>query len=173
MWLQLTLARWKSLIGANNTSDILDLGFIGHYANATSNLHAGVIRHADTDAFYIFKGYVPEGGNNNIDIEDASFQLADVFAYLNSGGLISNTTAVTITANSSIAVNITANSLTLTTALAVGSGGTGRSTLTNNAIVVGDGTSQVKLVSSSTEGHVLQINADGAPEFGALDGGTF
>lgn len=160
-------------IGANNTSDILDLGFIGHYANATSNLHAGVFRHADTDAFYIFKGYTPEGGNNNIDIEHASFQIADVFAYLNSGGLITNATSVTITANSSIAVNITANGLTLATALEVGSGGTGRNTLSNNAVVVGSGTEQVRLVSSSTEGHVLQIDSDGAPQFGALDGGTF
>lgn len=160
-------------IGSNNTSDIVDLGWIGHYANSSSNLHAGVIRHADTDAFYIFKGYVDEGSNNNIDIEDASFQLADVFAYLNSGGLVSNSSAVTITANSSIAVNITANGLTLATALEVGSGGTGRSSLTNNAVVVGNGTEQVTLVSSATEGHVLQINADGAPEFGALDGGTF
>lgn len=161
------------LAGNNYASDLVDIGFVGNYNDGVTNRHAGVVRHAATDSFYIFKNYTPEPDSNVIDIDDASFRLADVYAYLNSGALVSNSSAVTITANSTVSVNITANTLSLIGALEVGSGGTGRSSLTNNAIVVGNGTGQVALVSSSTEGHVLQINADGAPTFGALDGGTF
>ena len=55
----------------------------------------------------------------------------------------------------------------------VSQGGTGATTLTNNGILLGQGTSAISSVSSSTEGHVLQINDSGVPTFAHLNGGSF
>jgi hypothetical protein len=63
--------------------------------------------------------------------------------------------------------------LTLGTPLAVGSGGTGRNSLTNNYVLVGNTTGAVQMIGSATEGHVLQVTSSGAVAFGVLDGGTF
>lgn len=55
-------------------------------------------------------------------------------------------------------------------------GGTGNSIVgeySNNAILVANTTGAMRLVKSSTEGHVLQINSVGAPQFAHLDGGNF
>jgi hypothetical protein len=57
--------------------------------------------------------------------------------------------------------------------LPVARGGTGASTFTTNGVLLGQGTSAVTAVSSSTEGHVLQINASGVPTFAHLNGGFF
>jgi hypothetical protein len=43
----------------------------------------------------------------------------------------------------------------------------------NNGVLIGQNTNSIAAVSSSTEGHVLQINSSGIPAFGVLDGGTF
>jgi hypothetical protein len=57
--------------------------------------------------------------------------------------------------------------------LAVGNGGTGNTALTLNGVVIGQGSSALTTVVSSTEGHVLQINASGVPTFAHLSGGSF
>ena len=151
-------------------TDAVDIGFYGVYGNTSSAIYTGLARDASTNTYVLFDGLsqVPDNVVNT-----AAITVTTLTAYLNSGALSTNATSLTITANSTVNVNITANSLTLNTSLTVGSGGTGRNSLTNNAIMVGNTTGAITLVSSSTEGHVLQINASGAPEFGGLDGGTF
>jgi hypothetical protein len=69
------------ILGANNyTSDILDIGFAGHY-NDGVNAHAGFIRDSGTKEWQLFEGYVPEiGANNNININDPSFKIATLNA---------------------------------------------------------------------------------------------
>ncbi len=57
--------------------------------------------------------------------------------------------------------------------LSVARGGTGAGTFTTNAVILGNGTSAFNTASSSTEGHVLTINASGVPAFAHLQGGTF
>jgi 3-polyprenyl-4-hydroxybenzoate decarboxylase len=57
--------------------------------------------------------------------------------------------------------------------LSVERGGTGNTTFTANGVLLGQGTSAVTTVSSSTEGHVLTINSGGVPTFAMLSGGTF
>ena len=57
--------------------------------------------------------------------------------------------------------------------LPVARGGTGNTSFTTNGILMGQGTSAVTTVASSTEGHVLQINASGIPTFAHLNGGFF
>ena len=77
-----------------------------------------------------------------------------------------------VSAISQTSIAIAATAITSGT-LSVARGGTGVSTLTNNGVLIGQGTSGVTTASSATEGHVLQINASGAPTFAHLNGGTF
>ena len=68
----------------NYTSDILDIGFAGHY-NDGSNAHTGIIRDAGTKEYHLFEGYTPEiTANNNIDINDPSFKIATLNANVHS-----------------------------------------------------------------------------------------
>jgi len=63
--------------------------------------------------------------------------------------------------------------LSLTTALTVSSGGTGRSTLTNNAVLIGNGTDAVTQLSGN-QYEILQAGASGVPAFSnIIDGGTY
>jgi O-antigen/teichoic acid export membrane protein len=57
--------------------------------------------------------------------------------------------------------------------VAVGNGGTGNTALTLNGVVLGQGSSALTTVVSSTEGHVLQISSAGVPTFAHLNGGSF
>jgi hypothetical protein len=92
--------------------------------------------------------------------------------YLSSGGLVSNTSNVQITANSTIGVNIVANTLVLSTPLAGNSGGTGLSSITNNAILVGNSSDGFTQLSLGTSGYVLQSNGS-ALVYDTIDGGSF
>ena len=91
------------LATGNYTSDLLDIGISGHYNDGT-NAHTGFIRDPETKEWYVFKGYTPEVGNNNININDASFAKANVHADYFKGNVIANT----ITGNVSIATNSSA-----------------------------------------------------------------
>jgi hypothetical protein len=61
----------------------------------------------------------------------------------------------------------------VTGTLGVGNGGTGNTSLQTNAVLIGQGTSAVTTVASSTEGHLLTISSGGVPQFEMLSGGTF
>jgi len=73
------------ILGANNyTSDLLDIGFAGHY-NDGVNAHAGFIRDHGTKEWQLFEGYTPEiGANNDININDPSFKIATLNANVHS-----------------------------------------------------------------------------------------
>ena len=162
------------LADGNDTSDLVDIGFVGHYHTGGANLHTGLFRDATVDEYYLFKGLTQDlAGVLTVNVADPTFALADLNAWLQSGALISNSTAVTITANSTVNVNITANSLLLSTALAVNSGGTGAATFTTNGVLFGNGTGALQVTSAGTDGQVLQANSTGGPVFADLDGGTF
>jgi len=150
-------------------TDAVDIGFYGVYGNTTNTIYTGLARESGTSNYVLFANNTVAPDNDGVEITDT---LATLYARLNSGALVSNSSTVAITANSTVNVAITANTLSLTTALGVSSGGTGLGTLTANAVMVGNGTGPITMVSSSTEGHVLQITS-GAPVFGHLDGGTF
>jgi hypothetical protein len=160
------------LAGNNYSSDLVDIGFVGNYNDGATNRHAGLVRHASDDTFYLFKNYTPEPDTNVINTGHASFRKADLVAYLNSGGLVSNSSAVTLTANSTVAVNMTANSLSLTTALPGTSGGTGLASYTAEDILVANSSNGFRKLSIGTSGKVLQSNGT-ALIYATLDGGTF
>jgi hypothetical protein len=77
-----------------------------------------------------------------------------------------------VTAYTSQAIAIGASQITSGT-LVTARGGTGLSSFTDKGVFYASSTSAMAQVSSSTEGHILQINSSGAPTFGHLSGGTF
>ena len=160
------------LAGNNYTSDLVDIGFVGNYFDGAVSRHAGVIRHADNEEFYIFDNYALEPNTNVIDISDPSFRLASLNTYLKSGALQSNSTTVSITANSTVSVSITANTLSLSAPLAGNSGGTGINSITNNAILVGNSSNGYTQLTLGASGYVLQSNGT-ALVYDTLDGGSF
>lgn len=102
--------------------------------------------------------------------------------YTNQVGAASNTyaDAVGVSANAYAAlINGYANtnaanaSYINTGTLGVLFGGTGRSSVTTNSLVYGNGTGPLQETGAGTEGQVLQASAAGVPTFAMLDGGTF
>jgi hypothetical protein len=168
------------LAANNNSSDTLDIGFVGQYFKSSEIRAAGLFRDHEDGVFKLFRDLSRATSpgdrlisNNNVDTTDGTYVIATLQAYLDSGALVSNNLAVTITANSSVNVNITANSLSLSTALSSTSGGTGRGSYTTGDILVANtGNALSVLTLSSTAGHVLQSNGS-ALIYDILDGGTF
>lgn len=76
---------------------------------------------------------------------------------------------------SNTAINIDTSAVVSGT-LGVARGGTGASSFTVKGVIISDSSSTtgaLNSLTSSTEGHVLQINSSGAPTFAHLNGGTF
>lgn len=160
------------LANGNVTADLLDIGLFGSYFNGASVKYAGLFRDAsDSGAFKLFSGLDP-APTTTVDTANLSFTVATLKAYLNTGAFVSNSSAVTITANSTVSATITANTLSLSTALGVGSGGTGVTTFTAHGVAVANSLGTGLRFAAGTEGQVLQITS-GTPAFGGLDGGTF
>jgi len=79
-------------------------------------------------------------------------------AFVNAAVTVATSTLGTMSTQNANAVTITGGSITGITDLAVADGGTGRSTLTANAVLVGDGTSGINSVSPGASGNVLTSN---------------
>lgn len=170
-----TLSVTDSLIqlASNNTvSDSLDIGFFGSYnVGGGDHEHTGLFRDASDDKYKLFKGLVPSP-TSVVDTSNNTYTIATLQAYLDSAGLVSNGTNVTITANSTLAVSITANSISLTTPLPGTSGGTGLNTYTVEDILVANSSNGFRKLGLGSDGYVLQSNGT-AVVYSTLDGGTF
>jgi hypothetical protein len=158
------------LANGNITTDILDIGLYGQYA-ATGTRFTGLFRDATDGVYKLFNNLTVEP-TTTVDTANLSYTTATLQAFLTSGGLVSNSTAVTLTANSTLAVNITANTLSLSTPLPVTSGGIGRASITAGAILVGNGSGATTVLAAGTDGLVLQSNGTSVI-YSSLDGGTF
>ena len=133
--------------GNSNPSDSLDIGFFGEYVSSGTKF-AGIFRDAsDSGKFKLFNDLTVDPTSNVVDT--ASYTVATLIANL-SGGSVSS----------------------LSTAIVVADGGTGRNTITSNGVVYGQGTSAVG-IATGTAYQVLQLNASGVPVFAGLDGGTY
>jgi hypothetical protein len=161
-------------LAANNTTDLLDIGFVGHYNDGSANLHTGLFRDASDGGLYkLFVGSEQElSGNNTVNTAANGFTLAILQTYLQSGGLTTNSTSANLVANSSYAVGIVANTLSLSTALAGTSGGTGLNSYTSEDILVANSSNGFRKLSLGTGGYVLQSNGS-ALVYDILDGGSF
>jgi len=161
------------LAGNNYTSDLVDIGFAANYNDGTDR-HAGFFRDAsDGGKWKLFYNLTQElSGNNVVDVADLTYRTATLQTYLDSSGLFTNATSVSITANSTVSVAITANTLALATALAGTSGGTGRATTTDQSLLVGNTSNGYDVLTLGTSGQVLQSNGT-ALLFDMMDGGAF
>lgn len=156
---------------ANSAGDVVDAGFYGMYANTTADMFTGLFRDASDGKYKLFTGLTAEP-TTTVDTSAPSFQYATLNAYLEMSGFNANTTQFNVTANSTYAVGIVANTLTLATQLAVPSGGTGRTSFTLNGVLYGNSTSGLLATAAGANGDVLQVVSN-VPAFGTLDGGTF
>jgi hypothetical protein len=158
------------LLGVGNYfSDTFDIGFASHY-NDGSNAHTGLIRDAGTKEYHFFQGYTGElDANNNINLSDPSYREANVTAAYFKGNVIATTVAansINTTGNVTVGGNlvvtgdividdlqvdtITANTLTLTNALTVPNGGTGKTSFTSGQIVIGSGVNGLTQIANSS-----------------------
>lgn len=172
-----TLAVEDSLIqlaSNNTTSDLLDIGFFGSYeaGDAGTHEHTGIFRDASDNGIYKIFQNIEESPTTTVNTSAVGYTTGTLEAFLRSGGLVSNSTAVTLTANSTLAVNLTANSITLSTPLAATSGGTGLNTYTSGDILVANTGNTLSKMALGASGYILMSNGT-ALTYDTLDGGTF
>jgi len=96
-------------LGANNSLDTLDIGFIGRYSNGTANVWSGLVRDASEQHYWLFTDYTGTV-NNNIDINHSSFVLGTMHANFEGNVTSNNVLATVVNAGN---VNVT-SSLTIT-----------------------------------------------------------
>jgi hypothetical protein len=160
---------------ANTTTflDAVDTGFYVQTGNTSTAFYSGLARIAalSTNTNPLFKLFATSTAINT-SIVDTGSTLGTLQAYLNSSALVSNSTVVNITANSTVSVALVANSLTLTTPLAAVYGGTGQNTYSSGDILVANTGNVLNKLSLGTAGYILQSNGS-ALVYSTLDGGTF
>ena len=77
------------LAGNNYSSDIVDIGFVANYVNATSsNVHTGLFRSSGTKEYYLFQGYDKEPINNYIDPTGNNISMAILNSTVRTSNLI-------------------------------------------------------------------------------------
>jgi len=139
----------------NNATDAVDLGLFGMYdTTGSQDLYAGLFRDASDGKWKLFKG-LQSAPTTTVNTAGTGYSVATLVANLEgslSGGTVSG----------------------LSSAIAVGDGGTGVTTLTANGVLFGGGTSAISATAVGTAGQVLKSNGSGnAPSFGNIDGGTY
>lgn len=155
-----------------NAADILDIGFYGLYVETATNKYTGLFRDAsDSDKFKLFNG-LTVAPTTTVDTGGAGYSQGTLVSYIEAGGLITNATHVAITANSTVNVSISANTITLSSPLVGTSGGTGLAAYTAEDILVANSTNGFRKLAAGTDGQVLQ-SVSGVVAYGSLDGGTF
>jgi hypothetical protein len=161
------------LAGNNYSSDLVDIGFAANYYDGVTARHTGLYRDFTDGEYRLFTGSEQElSGNNHVNAAANGYTLAVLHSYLNSGGLTTNSTSANLVANSTYAVGIVANTLTLSTALAGTEGGTGWKTTVNQSLLVGNSSNGYDRLALGTSGYVLQSNGT-ALVYDVLDGGSF
>lgn len=159
-----------SLARNNTGTNTLDIGFYGTYGLPATN-YTGLFRDASDGVYKLFAGAIPEP-TTTVDTANVNFAYATLQSYLTTGALVANATNVAITANATVNVAITANTLTLSTALVATSGGTGQSTYAIGDLLVGGAGNTLSKLTVGADGKVLQSNGTSVV-YADLDGGTF
>ena len=139
----------------NNATDAVDIGLFGMYdTSGSQDLYAGIFRDATDGKWKLFKDS-QTAPTTTVNTGATGYTVATLVANLEgslSGGTVSG----------------------LSSAIAVGDGGTGVTTLTANGVLFGSGTSGIQATAVGTAGQVLTSGGSGvAPSFGNIDGGTY
>ena len=176
----------SAFIVANNslgidTTQNTNITNAGTYANAAflaANTPSNVANSAASYANSAFVAANSAGVYANSAFAKANTDFTNISTTAADHGTASSVPAFRVEANgrissaNSTAIAIAATQITSGT-LSVARGGSGAGTFTNNGVLLGQGTSAFTTASSSTEGHLLTINASGVPTFSHLQGGTF
>lgn len=164
------------LADQQTSADALSIGVYGTWGNATNTVYTGWFRdQADSGVFKFFR--TEKEPTTTVDTTNVTYAAATLQTYVKSGGagltgLIANSSVVNITANSTMSVALVANSLSLSTALPVTSGGIGTGTVATSDLLVGNATNTLSRLAVGTDGYVLQVSGTSVV-YGVLDGGTF
>lgn len=158
-------------------TDAVDAGVYVATGNTLNTFYSGIARisasSSNTNPY--FKLYSTTVSPNNT-ILDTGATTGTLQAYLTpygvGGAMVANSTAVSITANSTVAVSITANTISLATALPATSGGTGLNTYTSGDLLVANTGNALSKLGIGSDGYVLQVSS-GTVTWSYLDGGTF
>ena len=157
----------------NAPSDVIDIGFIGVANSGASNTYYGLARIAAQNTFTLFaSANASESTATTIGAITTMPLQAYLTPYGVGGAFVVNSTSISITANSTVGVNITANSISLGSAIGVSSGGTGLNTVPTGALLTGNGTGTMTALGVGANGTVLQI-INNLPAYSSLDGGSF
>lgn len=153
--------------------DALSIGLYGLYGNSTVTSYSGIFRdQSDSGIWKLFNTRAEP--DTTVNTNDATYSQATLQAFIKAGAFVANSTDVNITANSTVSSTLSANSLTLTTALNSNSGGTGQKTYTSGDMLYYNTGSALSKLGLGTDGYVLQVNSTSvAPYWGSLDGGVF
>lgn len=170
--------------GAANTIPAISVDAYGRVTNITNTV-------VEISANEVTSGIFPiaRGGTNNSTFSTGTIVYFDgnkLDSLANTGtagtyGSASDIPVITtdalgrVSSVSNTAIQIDTSAVVSGT-LGVARGGTGASTFSVKGVIVSDQSSTTGALSaltSSTEGHVLQINSSGVPTFAHLNGGTF
>ena len=144
-------------VANGNATDAVDVGFYGMYTNGGTR-YTGLVRDATDGIYKLFTALEVEP-TTTVNTAAVGYGTAILEAYLNSGALVSNSSALNITANSIINVALSANTIKL-------------STLTSGGILVGNSTGFMTNLALGADGYILQSNGT-TVVYDTLDGGTF
>ena len=145
-----------ALATGNNSADAIDIGLYGLYDTSGTDKYSGLFRDAnDSGKWKLFKD-LQAAPTTTVNTGGTGYAIGTVVAHLEDS-----------------AVAITGGSITGITDLTVADGGTGRSSLTSNGILYGNGTSGINATAAGADGYILVSNS-GTPEWtSSVDGGTF
>lgn len=158
-------------------ADAIDVGYYVATGNTSNTVYSGMIRVAgsSTNANPYFKLFSQYDAINSTTV-NATATVGTLQSYLApwgaGGGFVVNSTAISVMANGTVAVALTANTLALATALPGTSGGTGTGTTASGDLLVGNTGNAWSRLSIGTDGQVLQTSCTSVV-FASLDGGTF
>jgi hypothetical protein len=159
---------------ANVVSDAVDFGVVGQANSgvAGTTSYYGLVRVASANTFQLFSTNTIPGATTIAGQTTMPLQ-AFLRPYGTGTAFVVNSTAVSAVANATVSVNITANTVTITSGLAATSGGTGRTTgFTAGDVLFASNTTYVSNLAIGANGYVLQVT-NNLPSWNTLDGGTF
>ena len=167
--------------------DEYDISVFGTFGHTSNTWFTGLYRdHTDSMTHYtrnVWRLYAA----NNVNILSTNSQVVDkssifwnkgtLTAYLEpydaGGRFVANSSTVSITANGTVSVNISANTISLDTALSPSNGGTGLKLYNTGDIIYASSSTTFAKRTIGSVGKVLQVSSSNLPEWDSLDGGTF
>ena len=152
-------------------TDIVDFGFYGIANTASVATYYGLGRVASGNYWTLFSTTTNPGATTLTGTSTSTLQ-AFLQPWGAGGAFVVNSTAMSFTANSSVSLSLTSNTLSLTTALPTTSGGTGYGSYTAGDILYASNTTFLSKLARGTDGQILQMQGT-TVAWAALDGGTF